>query len=205
METIFITLACVGGTVAAVVVWRRLFPSPMPAWFDPINTWYRNSAFPPAVALQQFSVASGQRVLELGPAGGYLTGAAAETVGPSGILVALDIQRPLLRKLRARLAAKSPPLVQGNALALPFRDTVFDVVILAGVLGELPDRVKAFAEIRRVLVAGGTLAVAEEFLLDPDYMRLSAVLRLAHQAGFEPRERFTGWFQYTQRLSRPAA
>ena len=176
----------------------------MPAWFDPINTWYRNRAFPPDVALQQFSVASGQRVLELGPAGGYLTAAAAETVGPAGLLVALDIQRPLLSRLKARLA-KSPPLVQGNALALPFRDAAFDVVILAGVLGELPDRLKALGEIRRVLVPGGTLAVAEEFLLDPDYMRLPAVLRLANQAGFEPRELFASWFQYTQRLLRPAA
>lgn len=205
MDTVLITLASVVGTVAAIVVWRRLFPSPMPAWFDPINTWYRNRAFPPAVALAQFSVASGRRVLELGPAGGYLTPSAAEAVGPAGLLVALDIQRPLLRRLQARLAAKSPPLVQGNALALPFRDAAFDVVILAGVLGELPDRLKALGEIRRVLVPGGTLAVAEEFLLDPDYMRLPAVLRLADQAGFEPRERFTSWFQYTQRFLRPAA
>jgi hypothetical protein len=65
VDTALITLASVVGTVAAIVVWRRLFPSPMPAWFDPINTWYRNRAFPPAVALAQFSVASGRRVLEL--------------------------------------------------------------------------------------------------------------------------------------------
>jgi len=65
VDTALITLASVVGTVAAIVVWRRLFPSPMPAWFDPINTWYRNRAFPPPVALAQFSVASGRRVLEL--------------------------------------------------------------------------------------------------------------------------------------------
>ena len=205
MTMILIALASVVGTVAAIVVWRRLFPAPMPAWFDPINTWYRNHAFPPWVALRQFAVASGSRVLELGPAGGYLTGAAAEAVAPSGWLISVDIQRPLLRRLRARLGPKAPPLVQANALELPFRDSAFDVVILAGVLGELPDRAKALGEIRRVLVPGGTLALAEEFLLDPDYVRLPVALRLAGDAGFEVGERFTSWFQYTQRFTRPAA
>lgn len=79
------------------------------------------------------------------------------------------------------------------------------MIVLAGVLGELPDRPKALGEIRRVLVPGGTLALAEEFLLDPDYVRLPVALRLAGDAGFEVRERFTSWFQYTQRFTRPAA
>ncbi len=205
MTTILIAVASLVGTVAAIVVWRRLSPAPMPAWFDPINTWYRNRAFPPEVALHQFAVVSGSRVLELGPAGGYLTAAAAEAAAPSGWLVSVDIQRPLLRRLRARLGPKAPPLVQANALHLPFRDRVFDVAILAGVLGELPNRPKALGELRRVLVPGGTLALAEEFLLDPDYVRLPVALRLAGDAGFEVRERFTSWFQYTQRFTRPAA
>jgi ubiquinone/menaquinone biosynthesis C-methylase UbiE len=197
-------IASLAGTVAAIVVWRRLFPGPMPAWFDPINTWYRSRAFPPEVALKQFSVGPRSRVLEVGPAGGYLTGAAAESVGPDGLLVALGLQRPLLRRLRRRLGSKSPPLVQATALLLPFRDGAFDVVILAGVLGELPDRRKALGEFRHVLAPGGTLALAEEFLLDPDYVRLPVALRLARAAGFEARERFTSWFQYTQRFTRPA-
>lgn len=79
------------------------------------------------------------------------------------------------------------------------------MVILAGVLGELPDRPRALVEIRRVVAPGGTLALAEEFLLDPDYVRLPVALRLAREAGFEARERFTSWFQYTQRFTRPAA
>jgi ubiquinone/menaquinone biosynthesis C-methylase UbiE len=205
MRAILIGLASVVGIVVAIVVWRRIFPAPMPSWFDPINTWYRDRAFPPSVALQQFGVASGRRVLELGPAGGYLTAAAAQAAGPAGLLVALDIQRPLLRRLRARLGAGCPSLVRANALGLPFRDAIFDLVILAGVLGELPDRPRALREIHRVLVPGGTLALAEEFLLDPDYVRLPVALRLAQEAGFEARERFTSWFQYTQRFVRPAA
>ena len=46
MGSLLITLAWVLGTIAAIVVWRRLFPAPMPAWFDAINTWYRRRAEP---------------------------------------------------------------------------------------------------------------------------------------------------------------
>lgn len=200
MTTLLITAACTVGTVVAVVVWRRIYPAPMPAWFDSLNTWYRNRTLPPQVALRQFAVTPGRRVLEIGPAGGYLTGAAAETVGPDGRLVAIDVQALLLRKLRKRLGRRTPPLVCADASSLPFRGAAFDVVILAGVLGEIPDRQGALREIRRVLVPDGTLAVAEEFLLDPDYMRLPVALRLARDAGFEPGERFATWFQYTQRF-----
>ena len=57
---------------------------------------------------------------------------------------------------------------------------------------------------RRVLSPKGILAVAEKFLLDPDYVRLPVPLRLAEHTGFLPRERFSSWFQYTQRFA-PAA
>ena len=56
-----------------------------------------------------------------------------------------------------------------------------------------------------MLEPGGKLAVAEEFLLDPDYVRAPVLMRLAAEAGFEPHERFSQWFQYTQRFSSPAA
>jgi len=102
MDTVLITFAWVVGTVVAVVVWRRLVPAPMPAWFDPINTWYRNRAFPPAVALEQFAVASDLRVLELGPAGGYLT--AMESP-----MKELSIgESPNARESRRRRCATSP-------------------------------------------------------------------------------------------------
>ena len=144
------------------------------------------------------------RVLEVGPAGGYLTAAAQSRVAPGGALVSIDLQMALLRKLRTRLASETPALVCGDASRLPFRPASFDLVFVVEVLGEIPDRAGAFAEFRRVLRPGGILAVSEAALFDPDYVRFPTLMCLAATAGFEPREGHAERFQYTQRFAAPA-
>ena len=47
-----------------------------------------------------------------------------------------------------------------NAVALPFDDESFDVVIIAFMLMFVPDPMRAFREMARVLVPGGRLVVA---------------------------------------------
>ncbi|MGV9674704.1 class I SAM-dependent methyltransferase [Nocardia sp. NPDC003482] len=49
--------------------------------------------------------------------------------------------------------------VQGDALALPFEDGEFDVVIASEILEHIPDDDRAVAELVRVLKPGGALAV----------------------------------------------
>jgi len=56
-----------------------------------------------------------------------------------------------------------------------------------------------------VLRPGGTLAVSEAALMDPDYVRFPVLIQLATAAGFEPGESFSQWFQYTQRFTSPRA
>jgi ubiquinone/menaquinone biosynthesis C-methylase UbiE len=46
----------------------------------------------------------------------------------------------------------------GDALALPYGDEEFDVAVMALVIGYLPDRLKAMAELKRVVRKGGTIA-----------------------------------------------
>jgi ubiquinone/menaquinone biosynthesis C-methylase UbiE len=177
----------------------------MPRVFDfSLDSGYRRRHFSPEVAAERHGLMPGMRVLEVGPAGGYLTGAAQEKIRPNGSLVCIDLQRPLLRKLRTRLGAATPDLVCGDAARLPFRSGAFDLVFVVEVMGEIPDKPAALAEFRRVLRLGGTLAVSEAALLDPDYVRFPVLMRLASEAGFEARERFVERFQYTQRFIRPA-
>jgi ubiquinone/menaquinone biosynthesis C-methylase UbiE len=194
------------GVLVAVIVWRRLFAAPMPAIFDAtLDTSFRRRHFSPDAAAERHGLGPGMRVLELGPAGGYLTSAAQRRIQPGGRLVCLDLQPALLRKLRNRLGAETPPLVCGNAQRLPFRDGAFDLVFVVEVMGEIPDKGMALREIRRVLCPGGTLAVSEAALLDPDYVRFPVLMRLAAAAGFTPRESFSQWSQYTQRFVSPTA
>lgn len=194
------------GIFVAVVIWRRLFAAPMPAIFDfTLDTSFRRRHFSPDVAAERHGLAPGMRVLEVGPAGGYLTSTARRRIQPGGRLVCIDLQPGLLHKLRSRLGAETPPLVCGNVHRLPFHDGCFDLVFVVEVMGEIPDKSVALREIRRVLRPGGTLAVSEAALLDPDYVRFPVLMRLAVAAGFQPREGFSEWFQYTQRFVSPAA
>jgi len=201
MRTILISLAWTAATLLGIIAWRRLVPAPMPRVFDFIlNTKFRRRTFSPETAAARHGLASGMRVLEVGPAGGYLTAAAAENVKPGGHLISIDLQLALLKKLRARLGAATPPLVCGDARSLPFRDGCFDLLFVVEVMGEIPDKRGALREFRRVLRSGGTLAVSEAALFDPDYVRAGVLQRLVTEVGFEPRERFESRFQYTHRF-----
>jgi ubiquinone/menaquinone biosynthesis C-methylase UbiE len=204
VRAILVTLAWTAGTLVAIIAWRRLVPAPMPRAFDFIlNTKFRRRTFSPEMAAERHGLGAGMRVLEVGPAGGYLTAAAAQRIQPGGQLVSLDLQHAFLRALRTRLEGATPALVCADAACLPFRDGCFDAVFVADVMGEIPDKRRAVGEFGRVLRAAGTLAVSEAALFDPDYVRAPVLQRLVTTAGFEPRERFEEWFQYTHRFTKP--
>jgi ubiquinone/menaquinone biosynthesis C-methylase UbiE len=73
----------------------------------------------------------------------------------------------------------------------------FDRAWLVTVLGEIPDRTAALANLFRVLKPGGTLSITEIFV-DPHYQHRSLVIRLARMAGFEPTEYWGSWLAFTQ-------
>ena len=191
--------------VAAAIyfVRQRGSPSPFPPWLTPIlrGPW-RRLYFSPEMAADRHGLAAGMRVLEVGPGDGYLTGAAVSRAGPEGQVVCVDIQLPMLKKLRAALGREAPPLVCSSGSQLPFRAGVFDAVFLVHVLGEIPDRVEALRECARVLRREGTLAVTEG-LPDPDFIRLSRLIALASSAGWQPAQRQGRSLHYTQRFRRP--
>ncbi|WP_312034564.1 class I SAM-dependent methyltransferase [Actinoplanes sp. TBRC 11911] len=97
----------------------------------------------------------GKRVLELG------AGAAAGSrwLHQQGAEVtALDLSAGMLRHARAgeRRTGVRVPLVQADALALPFADSVFDIVCTAfGAIPFVADSAAAMREVARVLRPGG--------------------------------------------------
>jgi ubiquinone/menaquinone biosynthesis C-methylase UbiE len=188
-----------------VVVWRRVFPTPMPRIGDPtLDTRYRRRHFSPEAAAQRHGLAPGMTVLEVGPAIGYLTRAARDRVGPDGRVIALDLMLPALKKLSKRLGPLTPPLVCADATRLPFSHGAFDLTFLSSVLGEIPDKPGTMRELKRILRPGGTLAISEEIIFDPDYVRLPVARRLAEAHGFTRGEYFGQRFRYTQRFTVPS-
>jgi len=78
---------------------------------------------------------------------------------------------------------------------LPLGDRSVDCAFLVTVLGEVPDRPKALAELRRVLKPGGILSISE-VLPDPDDQFADVVRDLCRASGFrllEHRGRFLGF------------
>lgn len=147
----------------------------------------------------------GMRVLEIGPGNGTFTFAAAQQVGPSGEIVALDIQPEVLARLEKRIKAEdvhNVVLKQGNALELPFPDTSFEAIFLVTVIGEIPQPEQAMSEFARVLQTGGILAYSE-FLPDPDYPLPRTLRRMAHQVGLEEFARHGNYFAYTLVFQKP--
>ncbi len=105
-------------------------------------------------------LAPGQRILDVGCGGGFLSAQLAEAV-TWGELVGIDIdqsQVDLAREMADRRSVANAQFQVGDALALPFGDGSFDVVHFGGVLLHVGDVDRALDEARRVLRPGGLIA-----------------------------------------------
>jgi ubiquinone/menaquinone biosynthesis C-methylase UbiE len=125
-----------------------------------------------------------ERVLEIGPGTGLQSVHVAPQLGAGGQLAIVDVQPEMLEHVMARAAARAVTNIvphRADAGALPFPDAHFDAAYLVTVLGEIPGRLAALMELRRVLKPGGRLVVGE--FADRHYVRLPTLVRLANDAG----------------------
>jgi ubiquinone/menaquinone biosynthesis C-methylase UbiE len=97
-------------------------------------------------------------VLETAAGTGVLTRAMAARLLPATRIVATDLNQPMLDEAAKRLAGDARvEWKQADALALPFADKSFDVVVCQFGAMFFPDKVAAYKEARRVLRPGGRL------------------------------------------------
>lgn len=184
-------------------VFRRYIHFPAPSFITVIlNSRARERVMPANLVLERSRVSAGKQVLEVGCGGGFLIPTAAERVGDSGRVYALDISEEMLKIARA-FVSKEAPLVAGrvefmhnSAYDLPFAEGFIDVVLFSGSLMEIPDPHRALGEAFRVLRPGGTVSVTE-MLPDPDYPGVYTTARLLKQAGFKIVDLAGNFFSYT--------
>jgi len=98
------------------------------------------------------------RVLDVACGTGDLALTLFENTGAR--VVGTDFCRPML-EIAANKTAQRVPLIEGDALALPFRDGSFEAVTIAFGLRNLASVEGGLAELRRVLKPGGWVAVLE--------------------------------------------
>jgi demethylmenaquinone methyltransferase/2-methoxy-6-polyprenyl-1,4-benzoquinol methylase len=101
------------------------------------------------------------RVLDVACGTGDLSLTLSET-GPAQV-VGVDFCRPMLDIAAAKAARSGErvPFIEGDALALPFRDGSFEVATIAFGLRNLSSVESGFKELLRVLKPGGRVAVLE--------------------------------------------
>lgn len=102
--------------------------------------------------------ASGARVLDVACGTGDLSLTLFESTGAR--VIGTDFCRPML-EIAAAKVPRELPLLEGDALNLPFRDGSFDAVTIAFGLRNLASVEGGLAELRRVLKPGGWVAVLE--------------------------------------------
>ncbi|HEV8659367.1 MAG TPA: methyltransferase domain-containing protein [Thermoanaerobaculia bacterium] len=104
-------------------------------------------------------------VLDLGCGTGEITARLAGKFARASF-VGVDLEEQHLARARARCAAFGSRVrfEVGDALALPFSNATFDLVVCRHVLQAVPDAVRVLAEIRRVLRPGGRMhLIAEDY------------------------------------------
>lgn len=109
-------------------------------------------------AFDQLDLAPESRLLELGCGPGHLWRDNLDRIPEGWDLVLSDFSPGMVSEARAHLAGSgySPGFVVADAQALPFPDASFDAVVANHMLYHVPDRPRAFFEIRRVLKPGGS-------------------------------------------------
>lgn len=149
--------------------------------------------------LDRVGIQPGDVVLELGAGTGVFTVAAAKRVGPHGRLVSVDIQPEMIKRVDQRVRAAGLANVEthaADAYHLPAADESVDRAFLISVLEEIPDPIRALAELRRALKPDGVLSITAEFM-DPDYWFPAETIRQLEAAGFTLVDRFGNLWCYT--------
>lgn len=129
---------------------------------NPLRRWSQN----PVEILSPF-VREGMMVLEPGPGMGFFTLALARLVGPSGRVVAVDVQPKMIARLKRR-AAKAGLLdridariVRSDTMALQDFGGKIDFTLAFAMLHEFPDASHFFTELAVALKGQGQVLLAE--------------------------------------------
>jgi SAM-dependent methyltransferase len=136
-------------------------------------------------------VREGMTILEPGPGMGFFTLELARRVGPSGRVIAVDIQPRMLEGLKRRarkaglLERIDARLAEPASLKLDGLSGAVDFALAFAVVHELPEAAAFFAEVAQALKPEGCVLFAEPAGHVSD-KRFEAELQAAGQAGLHP-------------------
>lgn len=122
----------------------------------------------PEKNIEQFSLGAGNYVADFGCGSGFYSFAAAEVVGQTGKVYAIDVQKSLLEKLKKEAREtrhlSNLDVVWGDLEHLGgtrLRENSLDAVIASNVFFQFEDRDNPCMEMRRILKRGGRVLVID--------------------------------------------
>jgi len=134
-------------------------------------------------------VKPGMTVLDVGSAMGFFSLPLAETVGPGGKVVCVDVQPKMLRVLRRRateagLAERIETHVYSeDSIGLQGRDADFDFALAFTMMHEVGNQAKFLQEIYQMLKPGAVLLLTEP-IKHVSRAEFDHTISLARQEGF---------------------
>ncbi len=126
-------------------------------------------------------IKEGNTVLDLGSGAGNDVFVARSFTGNSGKVIGVDMTEAMIEKANINLLKSGYNNIEfrlGEIESLPVEDNSIDVVISNCVLNLVPDKVKAFSEVFRVLKPGGHFCISDVVLKGelPDEFAESAAM-----------------------------
>jgi ubiquinone/menaquinone biosynthesis C-methylase UbiE len=124
----------------------------------------------PDVALDAIKLVTGSTVADVGAGSGYMTVKMAKRVGPTGKVIANDIQPQMLSMLRQRLDREKIPnveLVLGTLDDPKLPANTVDLILMVDVYHEFSEPQKMLRRMHESLKPGGRLVLLEYRKEDP--------------------------------------
>ena len=147
------------------------------------------------VPTEHAGIKPGHSVLDLGSGAGNDCFVARYIVGESGLVTGLDFTDEMLEKAlknNDKMGFENVDFVKGDIENIPLPDNTYDVVISNCVLNLVPDKVRAYSEIKRVLKPGGHFCVSDIVLKGdlPNDMHEAAALYAGCVSGALQKEEY---------------
>lgn len=121
----------------------------------------------PASNLAKLGLTDGMKVVDIGAGSGFYTINAAKTVGSSGRVYAVDVQKDLLERLRSVGAAqglRNIEVIWGNAEKIggtKVKEGLADAAIISNILFQVTKLDDFVLEVKRILKPGGKALVVD--------------------------------------------
>lgn len=140
-------------------------------------------------------ISKGNTVVDLGAGAGNDVFVARALVGETGKVVGIDMTDEMISKAnrnKEKLKADNVEFKLGEIENMPLDDSLADVVISNCVLNLVPDKQKAFSEIKRILKPGGHFCISDIVVSGnlPEGLKKSAAMYAGCVAGALEKEEY---------------